>query len=313
MSGQTPCHLSVLLDEVVQAFDGCCLKTFVDGTLGAGGHAEAILQAHPEIERYIGIDQDPEAIAIARERLAKWKNKLEIVSSNFSKLEEILHTLKIDKVEGILLDLGVSSMQLDRAEKGFSFMREGPLDMRMDPDNPLTAKEIINTWGEGDLARIFRDLGEEKKWRIAAREIVKQRGQTPFNTTKDLADFLKKTLYTNKKGIHPATQIFQALRIKVNNELGVIETALPIAIDWLAPKGRLAVISFHSLEDRLVKNITRFSASDKMDTSGIGVGLFRDKERVIDILTRKAIIPTDEEISRNPRSRSAKLRVIEKR
>lgn len=306
-------HLSVLLNEVVRSFDGTTLHTFVDATLGAGGHAEALLEAHPEIVRYIGIDQDPVARGIAEKRLAKWRNKLTIIPANFSNLSDHLDTLSLKKVDGILFDLGVSSMQFDTPEKGFSFMYEGPLDMRMDPTASLTAAIIINTWPEQELAKIIRDYGEEKKWRIAARLIAQQRDIRPFTTTTELADFIKKNLHGTKPGVHPATLIFQALRISVNEELRVIEKALPEAISCLAPAGRLAVISFHSLEDRIVKNIMRFAASDKQDTSGIGGGLFLDKDPEVDILTRKAVIPSEEEIKNNPRSRSAKLRVVQKR
>ncbi len=306
-------HTSVLLEEMLHFFKDSHLRLFVDATLGAGGHSEAFLKAHPEIELLIGIDQDPAARAIAEHRLAPWSKKVKIIAGNFSHLSDYLQELNIENVDGIIFDLGVSSMQLDQAEKGFSFMREGPLDMRMDPTNPLTAAEIINTWSEGDMARVFRDYGEEKKWRYAAQAIVKERQIHPFTTTVQLADFLRKKLYTNKKGIHPATLIFQGLRICVNGELQAIEKALPTAIAHLAPGGRLGVISFHSLEDRIVKNLTRFAASDKMDTSGIGGGLFLDKDPEVSLITRKPVEPSDEEMAKNPRSRSAKLRVVEKR
>ncbi len=308
-------HASVLLDELLHYFDQRQLRYFVDATLGAGGHSEAFLKAHPEIELLIGIDQDPVARDIAAKRLAPWQERVRIVPGNFSTLETHLSQLGIDKVDGIIFDLGVSSMQLDQPEKGFSFMREGPLDMRMDPANPLTAAEIVNTWPEGDLARIFRDYGEEKRWRYAARAIVQARQMQPFTTTLQLGDFLRQTLYIpkHKKGIHPATLIFQALRICVNGELQAIETALPAAIRHLAAGGRLGIISFHSLEDRIVKNLTRFAASDKMDTSGLGGGLFLDKEPEVNMITKKAVVASSEEIEKNPRSRSAKLRVIEKR
>lgn len=308
-----PPHNSVLLNELIQSFEGKSLHTFVDATLGAGGHSEAILKAHPEIKLLIGIDQDPYARSIAETRLAPWKEKLKIVPGNFSGLEKYLKDFKITSIDGIIFDLGVSSMQLDVPEKGFSFMREGPLDMRMDPSNPLTAEEIINTWEERNLAIIFRDYGEEKHWRRAAHVIVQARDKQPFTTTVQLANFLREKLFTAKKGVHPATLIFQALRICVNRELQVIETALPLAIEYLARGARMGVISFHSLEDRIVKNMTRFAASDKMDTSGLGGGLFLSKEPEIILITKKPIVPSDEEMAINPRSRSAKLRVIEKR
>lgn len=305
-------HISVLYRELLESFSGSHLRCFVDATLGAGGHSAAFLQGHPEIEHLIGIDQDPIARKIAAERLAPWKEKVTIVPGNFSELATHLNRLGISKIDGIIFDLGVSSMQLDFAEKGFSFMREGPLDMRMDPSNPLTAKEIVNTWSEGDLARLFRDYGEEKYWRQAARLIVKARERQPLETTLELAEILKMGMPFSKKGIHPATLVFQALRIRVNSEIEVIEKALPVAIEMLNPGGRIGVISFHSLEDRVVKNVMRFAASDKMNTSGLG-GLFLDKEPVVELITKKPLIAADDEIASNPRSRSAKLRVAQKR
>lgn len=305
-------HKSVLLTEVIQAFEPCALKVFIDGTLGAGGHAEALLKAHPEIELYIGIDQDPQALAIAKERLKPWQGKMHLQRGNFAQFDHYLKELGIKEVQGILADIGVSSMQIDQPERGFSFSKEGPLDMRMNPDQSLTAEEIINTWSEQELGRIFRDYGEEKKWRAAAHTIVKARQQNPIRTTTDLAAVLKPIFAWNpKKGINPLTLIFQALRIEVNQELEVLETLMEKAMDRLSPGGRLAVISFHSLEDRIVKQAMRLAASDKWDTSGIG-GMFQDKTPTVELITRKPIGPTEEEIEQNPRSRSAKLRVVEK-
>jgi len=304
-------HESVLLNELLHNFENCHLGCFVDATLGAGGHSEAFLKSHPEITRLIGIDQDPVAREIAQERLAPWKDRVEIIAGNFSDLEIHLKKLNIKSIDGIIFDLGVSSMQLDRAEKGFSFMREGPLDMRMDPTAPLTAAEIVNTWSEGDLGRIFRDYGEEKHWRRAAWAIIRARQQKPIMTTLELADILKQSLPFSKKGFNPATLVFQALRICVNQELQVIEHVLPIAINYLAPHGRIGVISFHSLEDRIVKDIMRFAADDKESTSGLS-GLFIDKEPQVKLISRKPIEASEEEVKRNSRSRSAKLRVAEK-
>lgn len=308
-------HASVLMQEVLHIFEGRLIYCFVDSTLGAGGHSEVILKAHPEIDLLIGIDQDPMARVIAEERLAPWGKKVRIVPGNFSDLNQYLSSMQIDHVDGILFDLGVSSMQFDLAEKGFSFMRDGPLDMRMDPTQELTAAYIVNQWSEPDLGRIFRDYGEEKRWRAAAFAIVSARKVAPITTTFELAAALSQALKPHpfKKGIHPLTLLFQALRIAVNAELEALESVLPLAIDRLNTGGRLGVISFHSLEDRIVKNTFRFAASDKMDTSGLGDGVFLDKESIVNILTKKPIVPTTEEIEENPRSRSAKLRVIEKR
>ncbi len=306
-------HAPVLLQEILQAFAGLKLHTFVDCTLGAGGHAQALLTAHPEVERYIGIDQDPQARAVAQAFLAPWEKKVIYVAGNFKELDRHLQQLGIEQVDGILLDLGVSSMQLDQPEKGFSFMREGPLDMRMDPSNPLTAEIIVNTWLEQELARVFWDFGEEKQGRQAAHAVVKARQHKPLKTTKDLADVLYPVLSRKaKKSINPLTLVFQALRIVVNGELEALEKVLPQAIRRLRPGGRLAVISFHSLEDRLVKNVFQYEASDKENTSGLA-GLFLDKTPTVSLVTRKPLMAADEETEHNPRSRSAKLRVVEKR
>jgi 16S rRNA (cytosine1402-N4)-methyltransferase len=305
-------HKSVLLNEVLQAFEPLQLSTFIDGTLGAGGHALAILDSHPEIRQFIGIDQDPDARAIATGRLEKFKDKLTIIPGNFAEITDIAAKIPVDGVDGILLDLGVSSMQLDLPEKGFSFMHDGPLDMRMDPNNPTSAAVIVNTWPERELARIFRDYGEEKKWRIAARVIIEQRELNPINTTKELVDVLSRVLKKNpKKKIHPATLVFQALRIAVNSELAVLESVLPQAISLLRPGGRLAIISFHRLEDRIVKEFFREAASDKGAALPFP-GEFINKDPTVLLVTRKALAPSDEEVNLNPRSRSAKLRVIEK-
>jgi 16S rRNA (cytosine1402-N4)-methyltransferase len=305
-------HASVLLNEVLSFYEDLSLNYFMDATLGAGGHSQAILKAHPEINLLIGIDQDPVARKIAEESLFPWKQHFKVFDGNFTEFPSFLKQAEVGKLDGILFDLGVSSMQFDLAEKGFSFMHNGPLDMRMNPFNPLTAEVVVNTWSEEDLGMIFRKYGEEKRWRKAAYAIVTARKTESLKTTFDLVNVLKNALPSyNKKGIHPATLIFQALRICVNDELRVIEEALPQAIEYLRPGGRLSVISFHSLEDRIVKNAMRFAASDKVDTSGIG-GIFLDKEPLVKILTRKPVTPTLQEIAKNPRSRSAKLRVIER-
>lgn len=305
-------HQSVLLNEIVDYFKSKTIHDFVDATLGAGGHAQAILSAHPEIQSFIGIDQDPIAIEIASKRLNPWKSKIQLQRGNFSQLSSLMDKSKVQQADGIILDLGVSSMQLDLPEKGFSFSREGPLDMRMDPDNPITAAEIVNTWDESELGRIFREFGEEKQWRTAARAIANARKQQPIRTTRELLNILIPPLQRKaKKGLNPATLIFQALRICVNSELDVLEEVLPRAIERLRPGGCLAVITFHSLEDRIVKNLFRYEASDKEDTTGLA-GLFLSKKPTVNILTKKPIAPGMEELAANPRSRSAKLRVVEK-
>lgn len=305
-------HDSVLLQEFLSYFEQLPIRTFIDGTVGAGGHAAALLATHPEIQTLVGIDQDPTALSLAKERLDPWKKKIQLIKANFVNMKKKIIDLKLGYIDGILLDLGVSSMQLDTAEKGFSFSKLGPLDMRMDPTHPLTAEEIVNTWSEQELGRIFRDYGEEKQWRMAARALIRARQQSPLKTTQDLVQVLLQAFpYKSKKKIHPATLIFQALRIAVNRELEMLDAILPEALSLLSPGGRLAVITFHSLEDRRVKHFFRFAASDKFDTSGIG-GMFLDKTPEAKIITKKAIESSQDEKLRNPRSRSAKLRVLEK-
>lgn len=309
-------HVSVLLNEVCDAFSSQELSCFIDGTLGAGGHARAILSQHPELKRYVGIDQDAQARSIAAERLSAWSDRLEIIPGNFSDMAGYCKERQIQDVDGILLDLGVSSMQLDGAERGFSFREEGPLDMRMDQSQSLTAEQVVMDFTEQQLGRIFRDYGEEKCWRQAARQIVKSRQESPIRSTRDLAEVLTPVLPSaearRRKGqSHPLTRIYQALRIAVNSELEVLHQVLPQAIELLRPGGRLAVITFHSLEDRIVKNFFRDSASDKYDTSGVG-GVFLDKIPLVTLVTRKGIVPSETELEVNPRARSARLRVVEK-
>jgi 16S rRNA (cytosine1402-N4)-methyltransferase len=289
-------HIPILVDTFLSFFSEKKVHTFVDGTLGAGGHAKALLDSHPEIENFYGVDQDPLALGIAAGTLSPYLNKITLIQGNFRFLKDLLPAIKVD---GIFLDLGVSSMQLDLPEKGFSLYKEGPLDMRMDPENPWSAERVVNTLPESELGRIFCELGEEPRWRAAAKAIVEGRKKRKIKTTTDLTDILRPVLtWGGRRGkkIHPMTLIFQAIRIFVNDELGAIQEGLPLAIDLLAPGGRLGVLTFHSLEDRIVKHIFRAFAAEKK-------GL---------ILTKKPLIAGREEIRFNPRSRSAKLRFIEK-
>ncbi|NGX54518.1 MAG: Ribosomal RNA small subunit methyltransferase H [Chlamydiae bacterium] len=287
-------HKPVLPEEILSFFEGREMHTFVDGTVGAGGHSKALLEAHPEIEKLVGVDQDPEALAIATETLEPWKEKVVLIQGNFRDLKELVQ--EFEAIDGILLDVGVSSMQLDQPERGFSFYQEGPLDMRMDPEASLDAATIINTFSERELGKIFRELGEERRWRAATKAIVEARRRKKIKTTQELAQVLKGVLPWRGRKIHPLTLIFQGLRIRVNEELKVLEEVLPQAVELLQPGGRLCVISFHSLEDRIVKNSFRTMAAEKE----------------VQILTKKPMIATREEIRRNPRSRSAKLRVVER-
>lgn len=304
-------HISVLLQETLQVFEDSALRVFVDATLGAGGHAEAILTAHPEIEMFIGIDQDPEALKIAADRLTPFKSKIQLLQGNFSDLALLLKERQITQVDGIMVDLGVSSMQLDQAGRGFSFMRDGPLDMRMGPAATETAADIVNTRSEKELLILMKKYGEVKEARRIAAAIVAARTTAPFQTTRALAQLIEKTVGYNPKKIHPATLVFQALRIAVNRELERLESFLPQALKLLRPHGRLAAITFHSLEDRIVKQEFVQLANDKESTSGLS-GLFIDKKPEIEILTRKPLEASDEEKAENPRSRSAKLRAFEK-
>jgi 16S rRNA (cytosine1402-N4)-methyltransferase len=308
-------HIPVLLGPFLQFYADRKLSIFVDGTLGAGGHSAAILEAHPEITHLVGIDQDPQARALAAQRLAPWKDKVTIVAGNFADISSHLQALGIQGVDGIFLDLGVSSMQLDQGEKGFSFSKEGPLDMRMDPSQPLSAADIVNEFSEGELGRILRDYGEESRWRLIAKTLVSARKQGPITTTQQIASILEplfpsEAVRRRKKLMHPLTLVFQGLRIAVNGELEVLEKILPEAIASLNPGGRLGVISYHSLEDRIVKNCFRFYAADKYDTSGVG-GMFLDKVPEVNLLTRKPVEADDDELAINPRARSAKMRFVE--
>lgn len=284
----TPFHLPIMVAEILDFFQDVKIKRFVDGTLGAGGHSLAILEGHPEIEEHIGIDQDPEAMEFTKRRLELFADKMDFVSGNFADLGAILGNRPCD---GMLFDLGVSSMHFDKPERGFSFRFEGPLDMRMDPSGPLTAEVIVNQWSEKAIGEILREYGEVRGWRRQAKSIVEARQKKRLRTTKDLESLLA----PNGRGkIHPLTQTFQALRIAVNRELDVLKVMLPAAIDHLTPGGKLGVISFHSLEDRIVK------------------WGFRERKDV-EILTKKPIMATREEIKLNPRARSARLRFIKKK
>jgi 16S rRNA (cytosine1402-N4)-methyltransferase len=284
-------HKAVLLEETVQAFDGQHIEVFFDGTIGAGGHARAILEAHPEIKIYFACDADASAHELAKETLAPWEKKVKWIHGRFGDLKEHLKKHRRKLIDGFLIDIGVSSMQLDRRERGFSFLGSAPLDMRMDVRSGVTAGQIINEASEAELARIFFEYGEERRSRAAAKAIVLARKKRPIETTDALVDVIKPHLKWGK--MHCATQIFQALRIAVNDELGQLKQGIASAIDALRPGKRMAVISFHSLEDRIVK------------------WALREDER-IEVITKKPIVAKQAEIKANPRSRSAKLRIGER-
>lgn len=301
-----PPHISILLDPIADFL--LPADRLIDGTLGAGGHTRAFLERGAG--EVLGLDLDPMALRIAGKVLAPFGDRAHLKHSSYGEMTSAAAELGWTSVDGILLDLGVSSMQLDTAERGFAFRTDGPLDMRFDPKSPVPpASELVNEWDEEDLAGIFYKYGEDPNGRKLARAIVHGR---PFSTTRQLAETIEKATprrYNDK--IHPATRVFQALRIAVNDELGVVERALPAAIDLLAPGGRLAVISFHSLEDRLVKDAFKLASTGCICPTIVPICICGHKASVR-VLTRKPMTASDEEIAQNPRSRSAKLRVVEK-
>lgn len=279
----------------------------VDCTLGLGGHAERILEAAPAV-RLVGIDRDPAALRLASARLARFANRLELVEGCFDDLERHLADLGIERVRGIFADLGVSSLQLDSPERGFSFRFEGPLDMRMGSEGP-SASEIVNLSSEGDLEQIFREYGEERRARRIAREVVAAREREAIETTSQLKEIVaraKRMRPGQKEGrIDPATRVFQALRIAVNRELAGLEDLLDQAVRMLETEGRLVVISYHSLEDRIVKGRLRDHARGEIDEI---TGRPHAETQILEVLTRKPLRPTPEEVAANPRARSARFR-----
>jgi 16S rRNA (cytosine1402-N4)-methyltransferase len=309
-------HVPVLYNEVLASLlpEGRAVNRAIDGTLGAGGHSRALLE-HGVLE-LLGLDVDPAALEIARETLAPFGERAHVVHASYREMADEAAKLGWKGVDAILLDLGVSSMQLDTPERGFAFRHTGPLDMRFDPRSPQpTAADLVNTLDEDELADIFYQYGEEHESRRLARAVLRER---PYSTTQELAQTIERAKprryqdkRSNKNAIHPATRVFQALRIAVNDELRTVEEALPIAIDLLNTDGRLAVISFHSLEDRIVKDAFRLASTDCICPPKTPICVCGHKASVR-LVNRKPITATEEEAARNPRSRSAKLRVVEK-
>lgn len=303
-------HKPVLLAEVLQALQPKSGGQYVDGTLGAGGHGAAILEASSPAGWLYGCDRDRAALEAAGERLARFAGRFELRQANFSELADWIVP---ESCDGVLLDLGVSSPQLDCAERGFSFQRDGPLDMRMDRRQPLTADELVNGASAERLAEIFWEFGGESQSRRVARAIVRERQNRLIKTTRELADVIERVLPRRGKRTHPATRVFQALRIAVNDEVSSLKIGLEAAFRILKPRGRLAVITFHSLEDRVVKNFGRARAQDYTFTGGVDVPeLRRPRAPELKWCPRKAIKPSQAELAENPRSRSAQLRVMEK-
>lgn len=305
-------HVPVLLHEAIEGLNIKEDGIYVDCTLGGGGHSRAILdRLHGGT--LISIDQDDRALAEAKNKLTSLENVVHIVKSNFVRLGEILDQLNIKQVDGVLFDLGVSSPQLDEAERGFSYQHDAPLDMRMDQSGDLTAEMVVNEWDEEEIARILHLYGEEKFARKIAKHIVEKRKYSPIKTTVQLAEIIKEAIpaFARRTGGHPAKRSFQAIRIAVNRELEVFEKALNIAIDRLAPKGRVAVITFHSLEDRIAKE-TFLAHSAKCTCPPDFPVCVCGNQAELKVITRKPIVPSEEELEHNRRARSAKLRIAEK-
>ena len=305
-------HKSVLLNETI---DGLNIKPdgiYVDGTLGGGGHAYEVCRRLGEKGSIVGIDQDAAAIEAASARLKDFGEKVTIVRSNYCDMKSKLHELGIDKVDGIVLDLGVSSYQLDTAERGFAYREDAPLDMRMDTRQKMTARDIVNDYTEADLYRVIRDYGEDKFAKNIAKHIVQARAVKPVETTAELSEIIRASIPMKfqKKSGHPAKRTFQAIRIELNRELDVLRDSLDDMIDLLNPGGRLCIITFHSLEDRIVKSAFRKNENPCTCPPDFPVCVCGKKSKG-SIITKKPILPSEEELEYNSRSKSAKLRIFE--
>lgn len=306
-------HRSVLLDECIEALNIKPDGIYVDGTAGGGGHSLEIAKKLTAGGRLIAIDRDDAAIAAATERLRDYSDRVTFVRNNFSSIKESCLDLGIDKIDGVLLDLGVSSYQLDTVERGFTHNSDAPLDMRMDRRNDLDAYTVVNTYSADQLKKVIYNYGEERFAPKIAAAIVRYREKEPIKTTGQLVEIIKSAIPPSARegGHHPAKRTFQAIRIEVNGELDAIEPTIRNATDILAPEGRIAIITFHSLEDRIVKQTYADLASGCNCPRDLPVCVCGRKPRV-NVLTRKPILPSDRELEENPRSRSAKLRVAEK-
>ena len=305
-------HISVLLEECIEGLAIDPAGTYVDGTLGGAGHSSRIA-AELTTGRLIGIDRDPVALKAAGQRLAPFADRVTLVHSNFCEMATALENLGISGVDGILLDLGVSSPQLDEVERGFSYMGDAPLDMRMNGEDSLTADTVVNTWPYEELKRILYEYGEERYAPQIAANICRRREEAPIRTTLELVDVIRSAMppAALREKQHPAKRSFQAIRIAVNDELGSVAKAMEVAIPLLNPGGRLAVITFHSLEDRIVKNAMANAAKGCTCPPNFPVCVCGKKPQV-KLISRKPIVSGQEELDRNPRARSAKLRICEK-
>lgn len=304
-------HISVLLNECIDNLNIRPDGIYVDGTMGGGGHSLGIAK-RLTTGRLICIDQDPYAHEAAGKRLAEYKDRITFVRDNFGNIKSILDSLEIEKIDGMLLDIGVSSHQLDEAERGFSYQQDAPLDMRMNPDRPFSAYDVVNGYDEDELDRVIFTYGEERWARRIAQFIVKEREAKPIETTGELVDIIKKAVPkgARKDGPHPAKRTFQAIRIEVNGELEVLQRAIDDVAARLAVGGRLCIITFHSLEDRIVKEAFRKQENPCICPPQFPVCVC-GKKPLGRVITRKPILPSKEELEENPRSRSAKLRVLE--
>ena len=307
-------HVPVMLDRVLALLAPAVSHSgavLVDATLGLGGHAEALLGAHPEL-RLVGLDRDPEALRRSGERLAPYSSRITLVHAVYDELPQVLADLGLERVDGILFDLGVSSMQLDRVERGFSYAHDAPLDMRMDATRGVTAADVLNSYEAADLARVLRVYGEERFARRIADAVVRERSRHPLNSTARLAEIVRDAIpaATRRTGGNPAKRTFQALRIEVNGELAALEAALPAAIAALAVSGRIVVLSYQSLEDRLVKRAL-VPLTVSTSPQGLPVDL-PGHEPQLRLLTRGAELPSESEVATNPRSAPARMRAAER-
>lgn len=305
-------HISVLREESVKGLVTKADGIYVDCTLGGSGHARAVIEQLNEDARFIGIDQDEAAIQTAKERLADAPCRVDIVHSNFHELPSILAKLGIEKVDGFMFDLGVSSHQLDIAERGFSYMQDAPLDMRMNPEQKFSAYDVVNTYSEGELHEIISSYGEERWSKRIAQFIVKERQTKPIETTFELVSVIKKAVPAGarKDGPHPAKRTFQAIRIEVNNELGILEDTFRSAVEHLNTGGRICVITFHSLEDRITKKTFQQLAKNCICPPSLPICTCSHRAQIKTL--GKAIVPSEAELEYNPRARSAKLRIAQK-
>ncbi len=306
-------HVSVLLNECI---DGLNIKpdgVYVDCTMGGAGHSKEIVKKLSSEGLFIGIDQDINAINTAKERLNEYSDRVKFIHSNFENIKSELEKLGITKIDGVLADLGVSSHQLDEADRGFSYMQDAPLDMRMDVRSEFSAYDVVNSYSEDELNRIIKEYGEENWSRRIAKFIVEARKESPIKNTGELVEIIKKAIPKKARidGPHPAKRTFQAIRIEVNNELGVITSLIRDVASIMNIGGRICIITFHSLEDRIVKNEFKYLATDCICPPELPICQC-DKEKEVKVITRKPTLPSKEEIEVNPRSRSAKLRVAEK-